>query len=175
MLSLIYAPNKIFKEISAPVEQVDDTIRDIIDQMFELLEKQRGIGLAANMVGILKRIVVINSPEDKVKMSMVNPQITYKSAETQQFEEASLSYPNIEAIITRPKKIKLSYLDYNNQKQEMEAEGFLATLIQHEIDYLDGKVFLDYLSKLKRDKLLKRMEKLSKFVTPHVHGEHCNH
>lgn len=175
MLSLVYAPNVIFKKTAKAVTEVDDQIRIIIDQMFEITEKEGAIGLAGNMVGILQRIIVINWKINNVKLSMVNPEIIDFSDHMQEFKEASLSFPGIEANITRPKKITVSYLDYQNKPQEMEAEGFLATIIQHEIDYLDGKVFIDHLSKIKRDRLLKKMQKFIKHNPPHIHNEHCNH
>ena len=174
-LSLIHAPDKIFKQEANPVKEVNDEIREIIDQMFDVTRIEKGVGIGANMVGILKRIIVVNWEAGNSKFSMVNPEITWSSEDTQEFTEASLSFPGIEAKITRPKKIKLSYLDYNNQKQEMEAEGFLATVIQHEIDYLDGKVFLDHLSKMKRDRLLKKMKKYIKLNPPSCVKSCCNH
>lgn len=159
MLQLIHAPNRIFKQIAKPVIKIDDQVRRNIDEMFDVLKKENGIGLGANMVGLLDRIIVLDWPEGKIKMPMINPEITWMSEETQKFEEASLSYPGISAIITRPNKIKLSYLGGDNEKHEMEAQGYLSTLIQHEIDYLNGVTFLDHLSKLKRDVLLRKMEK----------------
>jgi peptide deformylase len=128
--------------------------------MFDVLTKEKGIGLGANMVGLLDRLIVLDWPEGNIKCAMINPEITWMCDEMQTFEEASLSYPGISAMISRPKKIKLSYLDCDNTKCEMEAEGYLSTLIQHEIDYLNGRVFLDHLSKLKRDALLKKMKKI---------------
>ena len=175
MLSLVYAPNLIFKQIAKEVSSVNDQTRHIVDEMFEVLRKEKGIGLGANMVGILQRIVVINWVEGNIKKAFINPKIISSSEEMQKFREASLSFPGIEADISRPKKIKISYIDYDNQKQEMEAEGFLSTLIQHEMDYLNGKVFLDHLSKIKRDILLKKMKKFIKFNPPHIHTEHCHH
>lgn len=159
MLSLIYAPNKIFKQIAKPVTKIDTQVKQNIDDMFHIVKKEKGIGLGANMVGLLDRIIILDWPEGDIKQPMINPEITWTGDEMQTFEEASLSYPSISAMITRPKKIKLSYLGCDNKKYEMEAEGFLSTLIQHEIDYLNGITFLDHLSKLKRDTLLKKMEK----------------
>lgn len=161
MLSLIHAPHKIFKQIAKPIVKIDDQVRQNINEMFDVLTKEKGIGIGANMVGLLDRIIVLDWPEGNIKLAMINPEITWMSDETQEFEEASLSYPGISAIITRPKKIKLSYLDSKNTYQKMDAEGYLSTLIQHEIDYLNGTVFLDHLSKLKRDSLLKKMKKLN--------------
>ena len=106
---------------------------------------------------------------------MVNPEITEISKETQTFEEASLSFPGISAKITRPKKIKVKYLDYEGRKQLLEADNFLSTVVQHEIDYLDGKIFLDYLSKMKRDMLINKMKKHIKNHPPHIHTSSCSH
>jgi len=174
-LQIIYAPNEIFTQKAQPVEEVDDEVRDVLQMMFKTLEIENGIGLGANMVGFLNRMIVVDWFDGGERFAMVNPEITYKSEETQEFEEASLSFPGISAKITRPKKIKVKYLDEQGKEQSKEAEGFLATLIQHEIDYLDGVVFLDYLSKLKRERLLKKMDKHMKKYPPHIHGKHCNH
>ena len=129
------------------------------------------------MVGLLERIVVIHMWErDKLlTYSMVNPEIIEFSKETQVFEEASLSFPGISAKITRPKHIKVKYLDYNGNQQILEADNFLSTVIQHEIDYLDGKIFLDYLSKIKRDMLINKMKKYIKNHPPHIHTPFCSH
>ena len=138
---------------------------------------ENGRGLGANMVGLLERIVVIHMWErDKLlTYSMVNPEIIEFSKETQVFEEASLSFPGISAKITRPKQIKVKYLDYNGNEQMLEADNFLSTVIQHEIDYLDGKIFLDYLSKIKRDMLINKMKKYIKNHPPHIHTPFCSH
>lgn len=176
-LPLIYAPNDIFKKKSAPVEKVDDSIRALISGMFETLYLAHAVGMAANMVGALKRIVIVDLQENNERnpLSFINPKITWKSEETQVFEEGSICFPGITAQITRPKAIKFSYLDLSGKECEMEAEGFLATVVQHEIDYLDGVVFLDYLSKLKRDMLVKKMIKHSKMYPPHIHTANCSH
>jgi peptide deformylase len=145
--------------------------------MFETLRIEHGIGLGANMVGVLKRIIVVKMQQETglVSYAMVNPEILESSKETQTIEEASLSFPGIAANITRPKSITVRYLDYDGNPQTLAADGFLATVIQHEMDYLDGKVFLDYLSKMKRDMLLKKMEKHIKMHPPHVHTASCSH
>ncbi|MCE3232713.1 MAG: def1 [Rickettsiaceae bacterium] len=173
ILPLIIAPNPIFKQKAKDVEAVDDSVRKLMDDMMETLAAEHAVGMGANMVGILKRIVVISLEEDgqTKKLFMVNPEVVGSSAEKQTFMEASICFPGISADITRPKNIKLKYLDYDGKPQELEAEGFLSTCIQHEIDYLDGKVFLDYLSPLKRDTLLRKMAKFKK--NQHVHGEAC--
>ncbi|WP_064429118.1 peptide deformylase [Rickettsia sp. Tenjiku01] len=174
---IVYAPNDIFKKQAEYIDIVDDNIRTIVDKMLQNLHIERAVGLGANMVGILKRIAVVDLHENNKSSPIVfiNPDITYFSEEKQTFIEGSLSFPGIEASITRSKAIKVKYLDYNGNKQELAAEGFLATVIQHEIDYLNGKTFLDYLSKLKRDTLLKKMLKHIKLHPPHIHGSGCRH
>ena len=176
-LQLVYAPNAVFRKKALPIETVNDRVRALIDQMFEVLQIENGIGLGANMVGLLERIVVINMWErDKLlTYSMVNPEIIEVSKEIQVFEEASLSFPGISAKIARPKQIKVKYLDYNGNKQILEADNFLSTVVQHEIDYLDGKIFLDYLSKIKRDMLINKMKKYMKNHPPHIHTPFCSH
>jgi peptide deformylase len=179
-LQLVLAPDPIFKKKSAPVASVTDEIRQLMDDMLHTLEAEQGVGIAAPMVDVLKRIVVINFKENDThtKLFMVNPQLVEKSEEMQVFEEASLCYPGIFAEIKRPRHIKVKYLDYDGKPQELAAEGFLATCIQHEMDYLDGKVYLDYLSKLKRDTLLRKMSKFIKqYGTGHGHGcaSGCEH
>ncbi len=176
-LQIVYAPNKIFKEQAYEVAKVDDAVRATVDKMVATMYVEGARGLGANMVGILQRIAVVDLQENDMRdpMVLINPEIIWYSEETQVFQEASLSFPGIDAEVRRPKAIKVKYLDYDGKQQELEAEGFLATVIQHEVDYLDGTVFLDHLSKLKRDTLLKKMEKYIKMHPPHVHGAGCSH
>ena len=163
-LKLVYAPDPVFRQTAEPVGQVDDEIRALLDGMFEVLYRERGVGLGANMVGLLKRLVVIDLQEGGAEspIAMVNPEIIEKSEETQTFEEGSLSYPSISAEVTRPKQITVTYLDAQGAEQTLRAEGWLATVIQHEVDYLDGVIYLDYLSPVKRNMLLKKMKKFRK-------------
>ena len=176
-LPLVYAPNKVFRQKAATVESVDDNIRKIIDDMFETMRIEKGIGIGANMVGVLKRIVVIKMQQDDnvQTYAMVNPKIIKSSKEMQTFEERSLCYPGIVADITRPKQVTVTYLDYNGNEQTLEADGFLSTVVQHEMDYLNGKIFLDYLSKMKHDMLIKKMQKYMKNHPPHIHTSACAH
>lgn len=176
-LSLVYAPNAIFKKHAKDVTIVNDEIRKIVDQMLKIMYQEKAVGLGANMVGILQRIVVVDLRENNIPNPhiFINPKITWHSEEMQTFKEASLSFPGISAEITRPKTIKLNYLDYEGKENELEASGFFATVIQHEVDYLNGKVFLDYLSKFKRDNLLSKMLKYIKLNPPHIHSDKCNH
>lgn len=177
ILSLVYAPDPIFRKKASPVEKVDDAVRSIIDDMFETLEFEKAVGMGANMVGILKRIAIADLHENGVSKpyTFINPEIFWYSDELQEFEEASICFLGISAAVKRPRAIKLRYLDYNGNKQELEAEGFFASVIQHEIDYLNGKIFLDYVSKMKRDMLIKKMQKYVKDHPPHVHGAGCKH
>lgn len=164
VLPLLYAPNAIFKQKALAIDTVDDSIRMLANDMLETMEHEKGVGLGANMVGILKRIAVVDLHENNVPRPYVfiNPVVTPTSDNIQTFDEASLSFPGISAKVTRPADITVSYTDINGHASELHAEGFLATVIQHEVDYLDGIVFIDKLSKLKRDRLLKKMIKAQK-------------
>lgn len=164
ILPLIYAPNPVFKKKAALVTQVDDRIRSIIDRMFATMYHENAIGMGANMVGILERIVVVdlNEEDEPQPYAFINPEITETSEELQEFEEASICFPGIRAVIQRPSRIVVRYLDPHGNSQEMQAAGFLATVIQHEIDYLNGIVFLDYCSPMQRNRLMKKMIKYRK-------------
>lgn len=160
-LSLIIAPDPIFSKHAEPVAHVDDSIRQLISEMFEVLYREQGVGLGANMVGLLKRIIVIDLQESGVKapLAMINPEIVSSSDEVEAREEASLSYPGISGTVSRPKSIEVRYQNEQGKTQTLRADGWLATVIQHERDYLDGVVYLDYLSNMKRKMLMKKMLK----------------
>ncbi|MDG1287870.1 MAG: peptide deformylase [Rickettsiales bacterium] len=177
LLSLIYAPDPIFKQTAERVDAVTDETRRIIDDMFETVEHEKAVGIGANMVGVLKRLAVVDLQEGGISKpyAFINPEIFWYSDEQQEHEEASICFLGIAAKVKRPATIKLRYLDYEGQSQALEATGFFASVIQHEVDYLDGITFLDHLSKLKRDMLLKKMKKHLKHHPPHVHGTNCNH
>jgi peptide deformylase len=177
LLQLVHAPNLIFKKKAVKVENVDVEIRTLIDDMFETLEFEKGVGMGANMVGVLKRIAIADLHEEGVSKpyTFINPEIYWRSEEMQEVEEASLCFAGISAKVKRPKFIKIRYLDYNGEKQELEAEGFFASVIQHEVDYLDGVTFLDHLSKMKRNILIKKMLNFLKNNQPHIHGQGCKH
>ncbi len=161
-LPLLFGPDPVFRKKAQSVETVDDEIRELISDMFETLYKEQGAGIGANMIGVLKRIIVIDLKEggEKQPLAMINPEILNASAETQIFEEASLSFPGISAKIERPKRITVRFLDEGGEQTELEAEGFLATVIQHEMDYLEGRTFLDHLSRIKRDGLVRKYLKM---------------
>lgn len=176
-LQITTAPDPIFRKTAEAVAEVNDEVRALVDGMFATMQFEQAVGLGANMVGSLKRVAVVDLHENGVSKPycFINPEITWAADEMQSFEEASISFPGISAEISRPARIKLSYLDYDGASQELEADGFFAAVIQHEMDYLNGKTFLDHLSKMKRDMLMKKMLKHVKAHPPHVHGAHCNH
>lgn len=161
-LPLILAPNPIFRQKASVVGRFDASLRQQIADMFKTLYEHRGLGLAGNMVGLLQQIIVIDLQTDgeKSPLVLINPKIMDVSNEFQVFTEASLSFPGIEADISRPKSITVSHADETGAVQTLSAEGFLATVIQHEMDYLAGRTYLDHLSRLKRNGLLRRYKKL---------------
>ena len=151
--NIITEPNKILRQISSPVEEVKDDVRKIMDDMLETMYAANGIGLAAIQIGIPKRIIVMDikkEPKKKNPLYFVNPIIKNKALDKSVYEEGCLSIPNQFAEIERPKKCEVEYLDYYGEKKFLKAEGLLATCIQHEIDHLEGILFIDYLSKLKK-------------------------
>ena len=161
--SIITEPNKLLRQISKPVSVVGKHEQRLMDDMLETMYDANGIGLAAIQVGIPKRIIVMDiSKEEKKKEPrfFVNPIINNKDPKKVTYEEGCLSVPNQFADIDRPSKCEVEYLDYNGQKQLLKAEGLLATCIQHEMDHLEGILFIDYLSKLKRSMIIKKLSKL---------------
>ena len=160
--TILTEPNKILRQISKPVEKVGDEERELMRDMLETMYSAKGIGLAAIQIGIPKRIIVMDlSKEENKKLPMyfVNPVITEKNNEKKTYEEGCLSVPNQFAEIDRPNKCKVEYLDFDGNKQTIQAEGLLATCIQHEIDHLEGILFIDYLSKLKKEMIIKKLSK----------------
>ena len=160
--TILTEPNKILRQISKPVEKVGDEERELMKDMLETMYSAKGIGLAAIQIGIPKRIIVMDlSKEENKKLPMyfVNPVITEKNNEKKTYEEGCLSVPNQFAEIDRPNKCKVEYLDFDGNKQTIQAEGLLATCIQHEIDHLEGILFIDYLSKLKKEMIIKKLSK----------------
>ena len=168
---IVIEPDPILRKKSEPLEKVDDEIREILDDMLETMYAAPGIGLAAVQVGILKRIIVIDISKDKEKKSplfLINPEIISKSKKTSVYEEGCLSLPGHFAEIERPAECQIKFVDYNGKEKELMANGLLATCIQHEVDHLNGVLFIDYLSKLKKDmivkKLIKHKKELNKVV-----------
>ena len=167
---ILTEPNKILREKSLRVEKVDKDIQLLMDDMLETLYAAPGIGLAAIQVGVAKRVIVMDVSRDRDKdkepkknpMYFVNPEIIWKSEKKFTYEEGCLSVPNQFAEIDRPKQCHVKHLDYNGNPQELKAEGLLATCIQHEIDHLEGILFIDYLSKLKKEIIIKKLSKQKK-------------
>ena len=164
---IITIPNPLLRKISEPVTSVNNEEKKLMDDMLETMYAAPGIGLAAVQVGVLKRIIVIDLSKDgekKTPLFIVNPQITFKSDDLISYEEGCLSIPNQFAEIKRPSSCKVNFLDYNGKKKEINADGLLATCIQHEVDHLNGILFIDYLSKLKKDLILKKTKKQIKEI-----------
>ena len=162
---ILTEPNKVLREKSLKVESVDKDLQNLMDDMLETMYAAPGIGLAAIQVGVPKRVIVLDlAPKDSPKnpMFFVNPEIIEKSKTNSTYEEGCLSVPGQFAEIDRPDKCYIKYLDYHGQPQEIRAEGMLATCIQHEMDHLEGILFIDYLSKLKKSMIVKKLFKQKK-------------
>tara|TARA_B100001109_G_scaffold208374_1_gene175841 strand:+ start:108 stop:632 length:525 start_codon:yes stop_codon:yes gene_type:complete len=162
--TIITEPNKILRQKSKDVISVGRDEQKLMDDMLDTMYAANGIGLAAIQIGIPKRIIVMDiskSDENKKPMFFVNPIIKNKDKELSIYEEGCLSVPNYFAEIERPKKCDVEYLDYNGNKKILNAEGLFATCIQHEMDHLEGILFIDYLSKLKKTMIIKKLSKQS--------------
>ncbi len=160
--NILTEPNKILRQISKPVEDVGDKERELMDDMLETMYAANGIGLAAIQIGVPKRIIVMDISKEEGKREpryFVNPVIKNKDTKRSTYEEGCLSVPNQFAEIDRPKNCEVEYLDYNGKKKILKAEGLLATCIQHEMDHLEGILFIDYLSKLKKSMIIKKLSK----------------
>ena len=159
---ILTEPNKLLREVSKPVEKVGDEERKLMDDMLETMYAAPGIGLAAIQVGVPKRIIVMDISRDVNKKEpryFVNPVIKNKNLEKTFYEEGCLSVPNQFAEVDKPKTCEVEYLDYNGKKKKLKADGLLATCIQHEMDHLEGILFIDYLSKLKKSMIIKKLSK----------------
>ena len=160
--TILTEPNKLLRQISKPVIKVGKEEQLLMDDMLETMYSANGIGLAAIQIGVPKRIIVMDISKDENKKEprfFVNPQIKNIGELKSTYEEGCLSVPNQFAEIDRPKKCEVEYLDYNGVKKNLKAEGLLATCIQHEMDHLDGILFIDYLSKLKKSMIIKKLSK----------------
>jgi peptide deformylase len=160
--TILTEPNKLLRQISEKVEKVGDEEKRLMDDMFETMYAANGIGLAAIQIGIPKRIIVMDISKDinnKKPIYFINPIILQKGTNKSTYEEGCLSVPDQFAEIERPSKCEIEHLDYNGDKQLLKAEGLLATCIQHEMDHLEGILFIDYLSKLKKSIIVKKLSK----------------
>ncbi|EKM95348.1 MAG: peptide deformylase [Pseudomonas sp.] len=161
ILNILEFPDPRLRTIAKPVEVVDDGIRQLIDDMFETMYEAPGIGLAATQVNVHKRVVVMDLSEDKSEPRVfINPEFEALTEEMDQYQEGCLSVPGFYENVDRPQKVRVKALDRDGQPYEIIAEGLLAVCIQHECDHLNGKLFVDYLSSLKRDRIKKKLEKL---------------
>ena len=160
--TILTEPNKVLRQVSLPVEKVGNEERQLMDDMLETMYHAKGIGLAAIQIGIPKRIIVMdigNKEKKKEPMYFVNPIIKNKNSEYSIYEEGCLSVPNQFAEVNRPSECEVEFLDYDGNKKVLKASGLLATCIQHEMDHLEGILFIDYLSKLKKMMIIKKLSK----------------
>ena len=160
--TIITEPNKILRQVSQPVDKVGKKEQQLMDDMLETMYDANGIGLAAIQIGVPKRIIVMDLSKDENKKEpryFVNPVIMNKDILKSSYEEGCLSVPNQFAEIERPKNCEVEYIDYTGEKKFLKAEGLLATCIQHEMDHLEGILFIDYLSKLKKSMIIKKLSK----------------
>lgn len=162
---ILTEPDPFLRQKSTIVEKVDDDIRSLMDDMLETMYNAPGIGLAAIQVGVPKRVIVIDlskEGEKKNPLYFINPEIQTKSKNDASYEEGCLSVPNQFAEISRPDTCRVKFLNYNGEEKILEAKGLLATCIQHEMDHLEGILFIDYLSKLKKSMIIKKLSKQKK-------------
>ena len=160
--TILTEPNKLLRQVSIPIESIGEGERKLMDDMLETMYAAPGIGLAAIQIGVPKRIIVMDISRDEEKkepMYFVNPIIKNKNSEKATYEEGCLSVPDQFAEIERPNTCEIEYLDYNGNKKLLKAGGLLATCIQHEMDHLEGILFIDYLSKLKKTMIIKKLSK----------------
>lgn len=182
ILPLVIAPDPRLKTKSEPIAAVDDSIRKLAADMFETMYHEKGIGLAAVQVGVLKRLLVadVTWRDDGgpgKQYVIINPEIVQGDEKLHTYKEGCLSFPDQFADVVRPETVRVRFLDLNGNQQEETFTGLLATCVQHEIDHLNGVVFVDHISSLKRDMIMRKLKKLKKagYFEPHVHGPNCNH
>jgi peptide deformylase len=162
---LIILPDPVLRQVSAPLERVDDAVKRLADDMLETMYDAPGIGLAAIQIGVPRRILVIDvakEGEEKAPQVFINPEILGASEDRSTYEEGCLSIPDYYAEVERPAAITLRYLDREGAERQMEADGLLATCLQHEIDHLNGVLFIDHISKLKREMVVRKFTKAAK-------------
>jgi peptide deformylase len=162
---IITLPDKRLRLVSAPVKKVDREIKDLVSDMFETMYDAPGIGLAAIQVAVPKRVVTMDlakKEEGQQPRVFINPEILWRSDEKATYEEGCLSIPEFYEEVERPAQVRVKYLDLDGREQELEAKGLLATCLQHEIDHLNGVLFIDHISKLKRDRVVKKFAKAAK-------------
>jgi peptide deformylase len=162
---IIKLPDKRLRLVSEPVKRIDAGLRKLVEEMFETLYAAPGIGLAGIQVGVAKRVIIMDlSKKDDTRKPevFINPEVTWASEEKSTYEEGCLSIPEYYEEVERPAVVKVKYLDLDGKAREVEASGLLATCLQHEIDHLNGILFIDHISKLKRDRITKKFAKAAK-------------
>jgi len=162
---IIILPDKRLRLVSEPVKTVDAGVRALVDDMFETMYEAPGVGLAAIQIGVPKRIVTADAAkkdEEKRPQVFLNPEVVWSSEDKATYEEGCLSIPEYYEEVERPTQVKVRYMDIDGKTQEIEANGLLATVLQHEIDHLNGVLFIDHISKLKRDRVIKKFAKAAK-------------
>jgi peptide deformylase len=162
---ILIIPDSKLRLVSKPVGGVTQELRKLVDDMFETMYEAPGIGLAAIQVGIPERVVTIDvarKDEGKQPLALINPEVLWTSPETSVYEEGCLSIPDYYEEVERPAKVRIRFTDLEGAVREMEADGILATCVQHEIDHLDGKLFIDHISRLKRERVVKKFAKQAK-------------
>jgi peptide deformylase len=162
---ILILPDKRLRFVSEPVKAIDADVRRLVDDMFETMYKAPGIGLAAIQVGVPKRVITMDlakKEESRAPRVFINPQLLWQSDEKALYEEGCLSIPEFYEEVERPAKVRVKYVDLDGAEQEVEAHELLATCLQHEIDHLNGILFIDHISKLKRDRVIKKFTKAAK-------------
>jgi len=165
MRDILIIPDKRLRLVSEPVKKIDKEVRTLVEDMFETMYEAPGIGLAAIQIGVPRRIVTMDlakKDEDKEQRVFINPEIVWSSDEHNVHEEGCLSIPEFYEEVERPAQVRVKYLDLDGKEQEIEAGGLLATCLQHEIDHINGVLFIDHISKLKRDRITKKFTKVAK-------------
>ena len=165
MLDIITLPDPILRQVAAPVERVDDALRRLAGDMLETMYDAPGIGLAAPQVGVSRRLIVLDVSEkdgERHPLVMINPEIVRLADERRTYEEGCLSIPDVKVEIERPAELTVRFLDRDGKLKELSADGLLATAIQHEVDHLEGRLIIDFLSRLKRDIIVRRFKKMNR-------------
>ncbi len=164
---ILILPDKRLRKVSEPVKKIDASIRKLIEDMFDTMYDAPGIGLAAVQIGTMKRVVTLDlakKEEPKNPQVFINPEIVWSSDERSTYEEGCLSIPETYSEVERPAQVKVRYLDLEGTQREVDAEGLLSTCLQHEVDHINGVLFIDHLSRLKRDRIVKKFTKAAKRV-----------
>lgn len=162
---ILHIPTPCLREVAAPVVEINDEIKTLVNDMFDTMYEAPGVGLAAPQIGVMHRVIVMDpagEEEEPAPLAMINPDITWFSDELRVHQEGCLSIPEYYEDVERPDLCKVTFLDVDGKSHELECEGLLSTIVQHEVDHLNGKLFIDYLSRLKRERVTKKFQKLAK-------------